>query len=430
MNIRVIREADLEESLLSSGHTHAQLDQAENLICETFEQCATLIFQQTLGEPCPDRIEVGLVRVPVEENGGDVKGEFFPLDSTAEKLVFKVYESAVKDALSNDMTMLRYIVMHELSHAIDLTELQNNQAILIEIQNKVKDYLCQQDAASFFGLKPYYDTLKLLAKYRNEGIAILVSTILVGDAVHTQESHKRNLEIFSQITGGIFSQFIPEIDTMEYLSAYEFAPNVLLEVLSIRSDIDDDLKGKIKRGMESGRYDLNKEDICALVNKCRNLSLTSYIEALILTDREEKSLVPIESFLHFCSRLPLECSEDITAFREMVDDRDRISEQVFTETIQNFMHETYTPWELKRKYKKFCRKADEQELQFKPKIDRLYQAFASLPDGDLKNLIQWALTYFFADMDLISDDIPIYGLVDDMIVIDIVLKILDRRGEK
>ena len=85
----------------------------------------------------------------------------------------------------------------------------------------------------------------------------------------------------------------------------------------------------------------------------------------------------------------------------------------------------HSPREIKRKYKKYRHRANEQELQFKPKIDKLYQEFTALPDGDLKRLIQWGLTYFFADMDLISDDIPIYGLVDDMIVIDIVLKILD-----
>lgn len=210
------------------------------------------------------------------------------------------------------------------------------------------------------------------------------------------------------------------------MSAYEYAANVLLEVLSIRGGIDEVLKCKIRTGIETGESSLTTEEKRALVNICRNLSLTEFVEGLILTDKEERSLVPIEPFLHFCSRIPQECSEDVTAFRDMVDDRDHVSEQVFTETMQNLLRETYSSWELKRKYKRFCRKASEQELQFKPKIDKLYQEFTVLPDGDLKRLIQWGLTYFFADMDLISDDIPVYGFVDDIIVIDIVLNILER----
>ena len=299
---------------------------------------------------------------------------------------------------------------------------------LVKIDNKVLDYYCQQDFDSLMGLKPYLDTLTLLGQYRNEGVAIMVSNLLNGTPFSDNALHKKNLEIFSLVTSGIFMQTQPTIEPVVFMSAYGFAPNVLLEVLSIRGDIDDVLKCKLKTGMETGEYAMTTEEKRALVNVCRNLSLTEFIEGLILTDKEERSLVSIEPFLHFCSRIPQECSEDIMAFRDMVDERDLVSEQVFIETMENLIHETYSPRELKRKYRKYRHRANEQELQFKPKIDKMYQEFTTLQEGELKQLVQWGLTYFFADMDLISDDIPVYGLVDDMIVIDIVLKILERNG--
>ncbi len=429
MNIHIVSEKDYEESLISSGHNKEQLDQAEHLVCDEFERCATLIYQELMNEQCPENVEIRLTIDTDVVDGYIKEGALLVRKSTPTNLVFWIFDSTIINVIEQGTENLHDVLMHELIHALDFEEVKRNDELLVKIDNKVKDYYCQQDFDSFMGLKPYLDTLTLLGQYRNEGVAIMISNILSGKPFSDNALHKNNLEIFSLVTSGIFMQTNPSIEPAVFMSAYGFAPNVLLEVLTIRGDVDDVLKRKIKTGMETGKYTMTTEEKRSLVKICRNLSLTEFVEGLILTDKEERSLVSIEPFLHFCSRIPQECSEDITAFRDMVDERDHVSKQVFIETMQNLIYETYSARELRRKYRKFKRRANEQELQFETKIDKMYQKFTTLQEGELKQLIQWGLTYFFADMDLISDDIPVYGLVDDIIVIDVVLKILEKDGQ-
>ena len=110
-----------------------------------------------------------------------------------------------------------------------------------------------------------------------------------------------------------------------------------------------------------------------------------------------------------------------------------------------------TPRQIRNHYRRYQKTADVDKSPLKPKIDKLYeelnrieekngdslgdrlrQLFHQQPpcsEDNRKNLILWTLSYFFESSDLISDDVPVYGRLDDMLVIDTALEILSRNKE-
>lgn len=196
MNIRIIHEQDYEESLLFSGYNNEQLDQAEHLVSDEFERCATYIYHELMDEQCPENIELRLKHDADGIEGFTKEGAFVVYDSTSTNLVFLIYDSSIIEVIENGMAKLHELLMHELIHALDYEELMKNYKLMHKLDNKVKDYFCQQDYDSLMCIKPYYDTLMLLAQYRNEGIAIMLSSLLNGNPLARTFLTKPTLRFF------------------------------------------------------------------------------------------------------------------------------------------------------------------------------------------------------------------------------------------
>jgi uncharacterized membrane protein YkvA (DUF1232 family) len=294
------------------------------------------------------------------------------------------------------------------------------------MQEKFDDHKLYDDYDSCMGVKEVYRTLRLLSHYRNEGIAILCSNVLLGLKIFEEnEKHSDSLKFFGTINLLLFSTNI--IKDEFFAMAYRVAACVLLESLAARGDISSSIADKVRNGMNTGNYGLTTEETRTLVCACRNLSLTSYIQGLLLSHEDKQALIPIYPFLSYCSKLNT-YNPDLLAIAMMAREQLNISNELFTKTVENIMYETLTPKELKQHYRKFCRHADNQDPALKEKVDKLYDAFTKLPEGDMRNLVQWTLTYFFNELDVIHDDVPIYGMVDDLIVIDTALHILEEHN--
>ena len=66
-------------------------------------------------------------------------------------------------------------------------------------------------------------------------------------------------------------------------------------------------------------------------------------------------------------------------------------------------------------------------VKLRSKINNLYSIMISPESRNKhKRASRWALTYFFDDQDLIFDEMPVLGLVDDLIVVDKALSIIDQ----
>lgn len=83
--------------------------------------------------------------------------------------------------------------------------------------------------------------------------------------------------------------------------------------------------------------------------------------------------------------------------------------------------------ELDGLYQKFTNHPidDPSYPELKEKAALLYSILKNDADPDRKEIAQWALTYLFDEEDLIHDDIPGIGYVDDLVVLDYAIDLLE-----
>lgn len=452
MKIHITKEEDLVAAALKTGYTEAQLDNVAQAIENEFEQSAKLIYNQILKEDGPGDLDVRLMLRSKDQ----IIAGFLPSESFPDYLVFgffDIYIAWLIDHLDDEDNELHITVLHELMHSVDFKELRKGDNLINQMRDRISEYIRKSSNNFPQEYHALHATLKFVNHYRAEGLAVLCSSILEKTPVidnrieyTTQLKQFTSLLVCFLLKVSEHSLQAFNLDS-EFNSAYTFAASVMVQVLTIRKDISPEISDKIKEGTTTGQYNLTDEEMRVLINACRNLSMTEYIAGLILSDQEGSALWPVLSLLELCALLQNKADiTDTASFETLLDQTQNISEKTFNETIQHIIDRMLTPKELKKLYKEYQHSGDVEMSPLKPKIDLLYREFAKYPNGDenwlsawarqlfnrqpinpdenKRILIQWALSYFFHSQDMISDKIPVYGYVDDMVVIDTALRIL------
>ena len=452
MKVHITTEENLVAAALKSGCTEDQLDHVARIIKDEFEQSAKLIYNQTLKEAGPDDLDVRLKLLP----GNQAVAGFLSRESFPDYLVFGVFDIYIAwliQHLDDDNNELHNTVLYELMHSVDLKELRKGDNLIDPMRERIYEYIRNSSSNYPHEYHALFATLKFVNHYRAEGLAILCSSVLektpvFDNPVDYNEQLKQFTSLIVCLILKVSERSVQAFDLdNEFNSAYAFAASVMLQVLTIRKDISQEISDKIKEGMTNGQYHLTDEEIRVLILACRSLTLTEYIEGLIFSDRDGSALWPVRSLLELCTLFQNKAAtDDAVSFETLLDQTQNISEETFNETIQHVIDTVLTPKELKKRYKDYQHSMDVEMSPLKPKVDLLYSEFAKYPDGEgnwlstwarhlfdrqpvspddnKKVLIQWALSYFFQTSDMISDQIPVYGYVDDMVVMDTALRIL------
>lgn len=209
-------------------------------------------------------------------------------------------------------------------------------------------------------------------------------------------------------------------------SAYEIAPSILVLVLERRGDIDKDVAERLLKGLDTGTYDLNDDEIRAVIKASLSLSLSDYIQGVTILGEK---IAPVQPFLEFCGLVQKESENDnIKAFAKLI--RQPQTAKVFHEVVQKIVDAAFPETVLDERYKAF----DESQAscpahhQLKAKVGTLYAVLKTDEDTEKKRIAQWALTYLFKEQDLIHDDMKGLGLLDDETVIDYALKVIEEKS--
>jgi uncharacterized membrane protein YkvA (DUF1232 family) len=136
-------------------------------------------------------------------------------------------------------------------------------------------------------------------------------------------------------------------------------------------------------------------------------------------------VAPIWPVLRFCAQLQGDLNQaNMLHFSRMV--RSPESVETFNQAMDVIMGVTIPESELDEMYSDFMQSTFDagENAELKERVMRLYSVMKTTADSKDKSIAMWALTYFFDDQDLIHDDIPGLGLVDDMLVMDQALRVL------
>ena len=99
---------------------------------------------------------------------------------------------------------------------------------------------------------------------------------------------------------------------------------------------------------------------------------------------------------------------------------------MFNAAVESVMGSVIPEDELDEFFNEFMQNPPDAEAypSLKEKVEALYTLMKNAPDLEKRRIAQWALTYFFDDQDLIHDDIPGVGLLDDIVILEQALAVL------
>ena len=421
MNISIRDEQGLGIALMMDGYSQAQIIEARQTIQRQFKSVAITVFQEILREPLPCSIIVNLVQNDNDEllnNKAARLASFYVNTSHADNLHFNVHEVAIKHLLNNDtdsLSELKSTVIHEMFHAADRYMLENNRILFSSIGKNIETEHFYGTMEQRDALVALIEALKMFDHYRAEGIAVLGSHLLMNKKLKLENDASQHFFDVFRLTlmkaqfqnFGQDKEFINSyIDNVAYL----VAPTILMMIIGKTDMLKLDEK-------------IPDKEIALIMRTAINLSLPSYIKGLIcLGDK----MAPIEPFLRFCSMIQFNNNEDdVKAFSKLVQQPE--SADRLRSTIRKIMGCLITENELDEYFYDYIQQPldNSQYPQMKEKLQAIYHVMKTDTDPNRKTLAQWALTYFFDEEDLINDNIPGIGYIDDMIIIDYAINILN-----
>lgn len=416
-------------ALMMDGYSQTQIQEAKSAIRKQFRDAALLVFAKVAGKNVPETIEIQLTQNHPDELSGKkpaILASFSPAMSDESHLSFTIRESIIKGYLTKKrMTLFQLTVIHEMMHAADLPMLSKASQLRNDIRNKIVASLTNPlNTQQKEPLGALLDVLNMLGVYRAEGVALLGEHLLskqrfgsVDDAVvafrKAYELTLQRSKLWINSPTAVDEIFDDKIRGL----AYNVAPGILMLTLGRRGDLENELVLRTLEGMRSGDYELSDEETITILRAALSLSLIDYIQGLMLLGDK---IAPMKPMLEFCALLQKEYEEEnIAAFDNLIH-HPELTMQAVKEIMGNFIPES----EIDAYYHDFCQNTPDDGMQ--EKVAQLYEVMKKDNDLDRRRIAQWALTYLFDDQDLIHDDIPGLGLVDDMIVIDNALELLQR----
>lgn len=440
MTIIVKDEEGLGNALMMDGYTDPQICGAYDAIRDQFREAAVLVFSEIMGEPLPDRMIVNTApgfREDPETARIAALASFNSILSRAGILVFNVHEDTIKGYLTGDegeIGQFRATVVHEMMHAADLPELTRRNHTL-QVINKKIDQLVDHDSFGKHDEYPQialFNLMNMLGHNRAEGIALLGEHILTAqEFAHYSDApliFERAFEL-TMLNADKWLSHIkandPPTQKLVWRMAYHSAPIILLKVLSVRGDIDEPVLGRVLEGFQTGVYDLSDEEVKRVLKAALSLNMQDFIGGLLQLGDD---VAPIWPVLRFCAQLQGDLNQaNILHFIRMV--RSPESVETFNQAMDVIMGVTIPEPELDEMYSDFMQSTSDtgENAELKERVMRLYSVMKTTADSEKKSIAMWALTYFFDDQDLIHDDIPGLGLVDDMLVMDQALRVLSEK---
>lgn len=436
MRILVKDEEGLCDALMMDGYSWEQLDTARLAIRDKFREAAVYVFNTILGTGLPETIIVNMAQNRQGSNAGTL-AYFNPRRSSEDELYFYFFEDTVKGFISGkDIGQFNATIIHEMIHAADQPMLDREQALLAMVRERAKQY--DYDPYDPYKKSPntaLHKVLTMLNHYRAEGIAILGEHLVSKRAFPSWRNAIRLFRMSFMMTllnsgkwmSGNMSRDDKasgaEITDFAHDAAYISAPVILSMVLQRRGDIDDGLAGKALKGLETGDFSgLSEADIIKILKASMALSVPGFIQGVLLIGDEVAPVVPL---LEFCAKLQGDYDENnIGMFASLV--QSPVSADTFIDAMKSIMGAAMDEEELAECYSDFRNDTPglDEYPHLEEKIEYLFAAIKAQDGPVKKRVAQWALTYLFDDEDLMHDNIPGLGLVDDMLVIDYAIKVL------
>lgn len=433
MNIYIRDDQGLDTVLKMDGYSGEQRQSAKQAIRAQFRETANKVFQDVLGKPLPESITVNMAISDREEMKRESAARLASFNvelSRGGSCFFTIREITVKTILEeSDSQLLKSTVIHEMFHAADQYMLKSNREIFEDVEddiNETADRFNHEGQDAHIAL---LNMLQIFDHYRAEGVALLGESLLMktpfGKVVHATAQFCKTFELTmmraQKMIGGYRGSTIFDKETFH--KAYHVAPIILLLVLEQGEDIPSELAQKALRCLGSGQYDLTDEEVASIMRSAINLSLAGFIQGLIcLGDK----VAPISPFLDLCASIQKDGDdENIDSYEDLIEEP--VSEENFNEAMDQIMGCCIPEEELDILYQKFMSHPidDPSYPELKEKAALLYSILKNDADPDRKEIAQWALTYLFDEEDLIHDDIPGIGYVDDLVVLDYAIDLLE-----
>ena len=433
MNIIIRDDQGLDSVLMMDGYTREQRQIAKQIVRAQFREAAQKVFLDVLDKPLPETLIVNMAISDREEMKGDEYARLASYSvelSRAGSAFFTIREITVKTIFEQqNKRLLESTVIHEMFHAADQYMLKSSHKIFEDVRDDI------YEAAGDFNHEEenthiaLLSTLQVFGHYRAEGVAILGESLLMkspfGTVTHATAQFCKTFELTmmraQKRIGGDKNKDIFDKDTFH--KAYHVAPIILLLVLEQGEDISHELARKAMQGLGSGQYNLTDEEIATIMRSAVNLSLAGFIQGLICLGDE---VAPISPFLDFCASIQNDGDDgNIESYEDLIEEP--VSEKAFYDAMDQIMGCCISEEELDGLYQKFIEHPidDPSYPELKEKASLLYSILKNDTNNDRKELAQWALTYLFDEEDLIHDDIPGIGHVDDLVVIDYAIDLLE-----
>ena len=433
MNIFIRDDQGLDSVLMMDGYSREERQSAKQAIRTQFREIASRVFQDVLGKTLPESITVNMAISDPEEMKGESAARLASFNvelSRGGSSYFTIREITVKTILEqSDSQLLKSTVIHEMFHAADQYMLKSNREIFEDVEddiNETADRFNHEGQDAHIAL---LNILQIFDHYRAEGVALLGESVLMktpfGVVNHATAQFCKTFELTimraQRRIGGHRGNDIFDKETFH--KAYHVAPIILLLVLEQGEDIQPELAQKALKCLDSGQYNLTDEEVATIMRSAIKLSLPAYIQGLICLGDE---VAPISPFLNLCASIQKDHDEEnIDSYEDLIEEP--VSEEAFNEAMDQIMGCCMPEEELDGLYEKFMNNPidDPSYPELKEKAAFLYSILKNDSDTDRRELAQWALTYLFDEEDLIHDDIPGIGYVDDLVVIDYAIDLLE-----
>ena len=422
--IRLVEKEDLRSLLRQCKFTDKQIQDCINGLLTHTHNASKRIFHEILQEPISD-MEVRLAQS--SEKDYRKFGGFFVAESKLDHLVFSFYDPLFMKYSDPNHPEFILTVYHEMVHAMDCAELIRCE----EIYKKLNSIIYEHYADAFNRTtknmyEPVLLTLRLLGHYRAEGIATFCSSIITNSKLKfSLPEYTAHLGLFKKITTLFFiypqdSSISPKI----FLAAYNASASILYQILDVCNLVPKTILHKISDNYTTGDYQLTDEELKTLLDACRKLTLADYIQALITYDVSGETLTDLNALLNFCGRLQRDIDEENKAsFIQLLENKSQLNLETFQTTLQDISSYAIIPQD---KIDEMLNNIQHIHPDLRGKVAQLYDIYKGVDDPVKKDLCHWVFTYIIDREDIIHDDLPVYGIVDDLTMLDIALDILNK----
>jgi uncharacterized membrane protein YkvA (DUF1232 family) len=358
-----------------------------------------------------------------------ILGGFSTVKSNRDRLVFSYFDPLFIKYSDPNHPEFILTVYHEMVHAMDSAELFRCDTVYEDITSIVNEHFSDtfnRDTPCKY--EPFLLTLRLLGHYRAEGIATLCSSIITNTPLQfSPEDYSNHLKFFRTFTFFIFKNRQLACPTeIVFKAAYETSASILFQILKDCNKVSETILDKIQNNYQTGEYNLSDSELKILLETCRKLTLSDYIQALTTHDILKDTLIDLYTLLNFCATIREGSDyEDRATFLKLLEQKSTLSVEIFQKTLQDISSYVDIP---QHRIEEMLNNTQNLPPDLREKVRRLYIIYKNEHDANRKELCLWVFAYLIDKEDIIHDELPVYGIVDDITMLDLALDILKKQS--